>query len=681
MTCLFFWSLMGVSQNINFNYFSGKDGLLQASIICSIEDSRGYLWFGTLDGLNRYDGYDFTVFKTDPSNNQSIVDNIIGVLHEDANGNIWVGTTLGISRYNYKTNQFISYQHIIGDSTSLSNNFILDIFEDTLTGDIWIATKHGLNRYIEKEDYFEQYFQSTMSHSSYEHQKIIDIEQDKHGRIWVACEQKLCYIENNQLKDFVPNPDKKSTLNGQVIKLLHLDPQQRFLVATKKGLYLFDEQSGNFQLKYPTADAEIKSYLSTSQNGVWIGTTKGLISFANNEDLHFQNGVNYTGKVLGSTIKSIVEDKNGIIWIGAIRGLAQYNPLICQFNPKRILASTNEDIINNNIWSITEDNENNIILGGDKELFKFNPTTQEIKKLKLPIPINQQGIISALSYKSETLWIGTWNNGLHQYNYQTNKFKTYSANDSSASSIGSNQIQSIKFDQQNKLWVGTKKGLHQFIPEHNEFKVFRFPSPEGDNSNLNSIISICPDRRDKLWLATVGGLVLFDSKTSEHILYKHDINDKNSLSHNFVLSIHKAKNGTIWIGTSSGLNRWLPSTESFQSYGTEDGLPNDVIYGIIEDDEGILWLSTNIGLCKFNPKEASFTNFDIHDGLQDNEFNMNATYKSKNGHFYFGGANGFNYFLPEKIKINSTPPKIYLDRLDVLDRHHQEMEQRNIFGT
>ena len=678
ISSLFICSLIGISQNIDFHYFTGEDGLSQVSILCSIEDNKGYLWFGTTDGLNRYDGYDFTVFKTDPNNNQSIVDNLVNTLHEDSNGNIWVGTTLGISRYNYETNQFTSYQHNIGDSTSLSNNHIKDIFEDTLTGDIWIATKHGLNKFIEKEDHFERYFQSTISKSSFDDQEILTIEQDKHGRIWVGSKKKLSYIDENQLKDFVPNQGEKSPLSGQIIRLLHLDPQQRFLVATEKGLYLFDEQTGNFQLMYQTD--EIRSYLSTSKNRTWIGTKEGLISFSNNHDLHFQNGINYTGKVLGSAIRTMVEDKNGIIWIGGMRGLAQYNPLISQFNTKRLFTGINEGLINNNVWSITEDDENDIIIGGDDELFKYNPTTQEVKKLVLPVPMNQQGIMSALSFKEETLWIGTWNNGLHQYNYKTNTLKTYTTIDSLSSSISSNQIQSIKFDQQNKLWIGTKKGLHRFIPEKNEFKTFRFPSPEGDNINLNSIIEIYPEEPDKLWLATVGGLVLFDSKTSEHVLYKHDKNNENSLSHNFVLTIYKAKNGTIWIGTFGGLNKWIPSTKSFKTYGVKDGLPNDVIYGILEDDEGILWISSNMGLSKFNPKEDSFTNFDIQDGLQDNEFNLKAAYKSKGGHFYFGGVNGFNSFLPDAININSTPPKIYLDRLDVLDRHHQEMEQRNIFG-
>ena len=342
ISSLFICSVIGVSQNIDFKYFSGEDGLSQVSIV--IEDSKGYLWFGTVDGLNRYDGYDFTVFKTDPNDNHSIVDNLIGKLHEDASGDIWVGTTLGISRYNYETNQFTSYQHIIGDSTSLSNNFIRDIFEDPLTGDIWIATKYGLNKYIKEKDHFEQYFQPIVSKPSFEDQEIIDIQQDKHGRIWVGCKDNLCYIDGDQLKDFVPNQEKKSLLDGQIIKLLYLDHQQRLLVATEKGLYLFDDQTGNFQLKYQTGDSTIRSYLSTSEKETWVGTNKGLIYFAKNNDLDFQNGIKYTGKILSSTIRSIIEDRNGIIWVGAIRGLAQYNPLIAQFNAKQIVAGTNTDL-------------------------------------------------------------------------------------------------------------------------------------------------------------------------------------------------------------------------------------------------------------------------------------------------------------------------------------------------
>ncbi len=650
------------TQPIQFSQYSIDDGLSQGTILSSLQDKNGYLWFGSADGLNCYNGYEFTVYRNDPENANSLLDNeIIGLL-EDEVGNIWIGTALGLCKFSPQTQKFTHFQYQESDSSSLSHNYVKFLFKDARK-QIWIGTRHGLNLYNPSTNNFTRYYQKGIKkNSSIEKQQVNAICQDKEQNLWIGFEDGLCILENDTLKPFHEVYKMNNAVKGQKITTILCDSVDNIWIGSEQTLCRIFLKEKEIEI---IAEKNIHTLLRAKNGVLWAGTNDGVLLVKDTSQILYKH-THQSTSLTNNVVHSILEDNQGSIWIGTGSGLNRYNPLASQFNTTKINAFSLHDFTNNKIWAIAQ-KEDGVLIGTEKGLYEHNASDN----IQVYTQFSDLGI-SAIKVQENIIWLGTWNNGLIKWDTKTGNSKKYNYHSSDTSSINSNTIRSIAIDLQGKIWVGTPKGLNSYSSEKDNFDRFQFHTTEGQNLKTNSVITIYPDKNGMLWLGTEGGMVCFQEQDDEIHIFRADANTPNSLSHDFVRSIYQSKDGTIWIGTSGGLNKWSSETMTFTSYRMKDGLPNDMIYSILEADDGALWLSTNKGLSRFDTKELTFTNFDSKDGLQGSQFNTNAALKDKKGRLFFGGLNGFNYFFPEQIKTNPIPPPIIINCVEILNKTNRK---------
>ena len=647
------------TQTIQFSQYSIEDGLSQGTILSSLQDKNGFLWFGSADGLNCFNGYEFTVYRNNPENANSLIDNEIMALLEDEVGNIWIGTALGLSKFSPSTQKFTHFQYQEADSSSLSHNYITFLFIDSKK-QIWVGTRHGLNLYNPSTNNFTRYYQKGIKdNSSIERQQVNTICQGSKQNIWIGLEDGLCILEDNILKPFEEVYDLNNVRKGQRITAIMCDSADNIWIGSDQTLCRFSLKNNDIEL---IAEKYIHTLLNAKNGIVWAGTNEGILLIKDKSQQKIYKHTYQSTSLPNNVVHSILEDKHENIWVGTGSGLCMYNSLVFQFNTTRINSFNVHDYTDNKVWAIAPKGKD-ILIGTENGLYQynFNDSVQAYSQFS--------GFgISAIKIQKDVIWLGTWNNGLIKWDTKTGESKQYNYYPSDKTSINHNTIRSIAIDPQGIIWVGTPKGLNSYLPEKDNFERFQFHSTEGQNLKTNSVITIYPDKSGMLWLGTEGGVVCFRKEEGEVNIFRSDPDMPNSLSHDFVRSIYQSKDGTIWIGTSGGLNKWSADKMAFTSYRMKDGLPNDMIYSILEADDGALWLSTNKGLSRFNTKELTFTNFDSKDGLQGSEFNTNAALKDRKGRLFFGGLNGFNHFFPEQIKTNPIPPPVIINYIEILNK-------------
>jgi len=668
---LFLYSFPFIAaQTIQFSTHTIDDGLSQGTILASLQDSKGYLWFGTADGLNCFNGYEFTVYRNKPDDSNSLLDNEIMALVEDELGNIWIGTALGLCRYTPSTQQFTHFQYEASDTSSLSNNYVNFLFQDAQQ-QIWIGTKHGLNLYQPATESFTRFYQGgSKENSAIDKLQVNAIAQDKDKNLWIGFEDGLCLLRNQKLQPLQEVYQFEDAVKLQKITALLCDATGVIWVGSEQTLCRISPKEAKIEI---VANKYIHSLYSTQNGAVWVGTKEGVLVL----EKKMQQAANLeTGKLYklpNNNVHSILEDYQGSIWVGTGSGLSRYNPLTSQFNTTRIAALGMDDFTKNKVWAIAQWKDL-VLLGTEGGLYSYDS-----KKGIQSFPLFSHFRISTIKVQADKIWLGTWDDGLLLWNPAKGTYKKYKHNPSDTTTVNNNTIRSIAIDKKGILWVGTPKGLNQYLPRTNSFEYFQFHTQEGQYLKTNSIITIYPDRSGMLWLGTEGGVVCFRKNKGEVNIFRADATKANSLSHDFVRVIIQSKEGTIWLGTSGGLNKWSMDKMAFTPYRMKDGLPNDVIYSILEANDGTLWLSTNKGLSRFDTEQSVFKNFDKGDGLQGSEFNTNAALKTPDGRLYFGGLKGFNYFIPEQIKINIVPPPVVISCVEVLNKSSKKPVRKPIF--
>lgn len=671
-------------QKIAFERIPPQKWLYQSNVNCITQDSKGFIWFGTNNGLNRFDGFSVTTFLHDPHNSNSLSHNFVNDVYIDRQGIFWIGTWGGLNKFDARSGEFTRYRHDPKLANSLTNNDVKSIAEDN-DGNLWIGTHGGgLNKFDKISGKFIAYLYSSKNENSLSSNFVNKLFIDSKGRLFVATRGGLnLYVpEKNEFKQI--SRIKNDTINifSSKINILYEDQYHNIWIGADNGLSMLNEQT--YIAKHYLNDKKnsnslhnnhVKAIIEDYQGNLWIGTNDGLniFDYKNNKFDLVQNDPNDPNSLSNNDIRLLFKDKSGTMWVVAVDGVNLFSRLRGRFAKFQRDPNNVKSLSSNNIKCFYEDKNGIIWIGTREGLNSFDRKTKSFKQYnadpsKNSLSSNEINIV--LIDKNDRMWIGT-PNGLNLFDPITGDAKIYRYDRINPNNLN-NEVNAIYEDRKGTLWIGLRKGLARFKPEEEYFDIYK-PDPTVTETQINnSVYTILEDRFGSLWVGTLGGgLSELNRESGKFTSYKYSASDSTSISHNSVIALHEDKFGFFWVGTyGGGLNRFDRKSKIFQSFTTQIGLPNDLIYKILEDSKGNIWISTGKGIAKFDTKSKTSRNYDILDGLQANEFNMNAGLKTKDGNLLFGGIAGFNIFHPDSILENNFVPPIVITSFKVLNKSY-----------
>jgi ligand-binding sensor domain-containing protein/signal transduction histidine kinase len=678
-------SLVGTSAafhepaaNIRFVHVNAEEGLSQSSVHCIVQDRQGFMWFGTEDGLNRYDGYEFVVYRPEPDNPASISDRWINALYEDSKGYLWIGSRQGgLNRYDPTTDQFTRYINDSARPNSIASDYVTVIFEDK-HGWLWVGTLEGLDRYSSTTDSFEHFSLNTSPRQEEYSYSITDIFEDSYGNLWIGTADTGLYHYDRDLGKFfnyINEPERSTSLSSNTIRAIRQNTSGELWVATDKGLNLFDPKL-NVAIRYQHTNTDPNSLLSdlihtlyVDQAGnLWIGTSAGLDRFQSSTRrfIHYRHNPNLESSLSSDVVTFIFESVDNVLWVGTFGGgLNKYYRGQDRFSYYANQPGNPYSLSGNVIFKIHADSEEKVwisIFGSGVDCLN----TQTGKAFHyLFDPTNPSGIVSnevwgVYTDRQDTLWVGS-SLGLDRLDHSASEFIHYINDPANPHSITAGAVYDMVEDARGNLWIGTDYGVSYFDRTTNTFKQYQHDSLQPNSLSGYGVIALYIDQSGNLWAGTTDdGLNRFDPSTGGFVHYRYYPQIATSISNNYILSIFQDSRGILWVGTfGGGLNRYDPATDSFTHYAETDGLPSNVVYGMVEDNYGYLWLATNNGISRFSPTVGIFRNYSARDGLQGNEFDMSAFARDPQGNLYFGGVNGLTAFNPIAV-VDSTyvPPVV-----------------------
>lgn len=684
--------------NYRFQYYTTEEGLSQDNVDCILKDSRGFLWFGTWNGLNRFDAYSFTIYKSDPETPGSISDNFIYDLLEDRYGNIWVATGNGLNVYLHEQDKFISY-HLRHDGESVISSNKVNVLCFDSEGVLWVGTDRGLDKIKVTGRSGEveplEHISAEDPESTLEDNFVNVIYLDRENRIWVGTDGGLNLFREDQgiSVSYVNQPENEYSLSNNQVLSIYQDDGGILWVGTNFGLNRMPPGSTSFIRNFydpedpnSLAHGSVQS-ISQDIRGKLIVGTLGGISLYDSEQDHFDNytHTSHSLKELNNEfVNYIFPDPQGNVWIGTDRGgVNKYNIFQTTFEYYEYIPGEVNSLSHNTINSIWEDRSGLWVgtAGGGLNYIRRSDGLYVHYRFNVSDPnsLTNDFITCILKDKSGNLWISTWGSGINILtpgNRKTGKFIHHLNEPGNDNSLVDNFVSSMVEDWEGNIWIGTFGGLTRYDPATDKFHRVL------DTAAGRTILKVgCLhiDRNDNLWIGTEDGL--FKKSYDRTSYYAHIDTNPKSLSGNYVISIQEDHQGNLWFGTyGNGLNKISEDDArtdhpEFVHYTERNGLANNTIYGILEDDERSLWLSTDNGLSRFYPATSTFQNFYVSDGLPSNQFYWSASFKNAWGKLYFGGMNGLLAFYPEQISNRPFHPNLVFTDFKIYNRSVKTGEQ------
>ena len=650
------------SKNLIFNNINIEQGISQSTIEDIFQDSEGYIWLGTNDGLNRYNGYEFKIYNYEEYQN-SISHNGITDITEDKYGNIWVNTVSGVNKINKKTEKISNYTEINGKIKEDSTTEIIV----TKDNNILVGTYEGLNIYNAKEDRFDIILEQKDGILS---SCIYSIDEDINGNIWIGTELGL----NKLSKDF------------KVLETYTSESEIYNIFCDDENGFVWAGSDSSGLLKIDTKTKEVKQYINNiedlnslpanqvgaiirdSKGNLWVGTTNGLARYNEKNDSFdvYKNKVYDKNSLVYNDVRSIIEDREGVLWVGTYSGISIFDT---ESSIKYYNAGLDDGYLlsENMVHGIYEDDEGYLWIGsrtkGVNIIDRENNTSKSINMENNNV-IQSNSINDITGYK-DFIFVAT-DAGVLKINKKENTIQNYNLEDGL---IGEN-VKDIFVCDKNYLWIGSTNGLNLLDIEND--KIIDMTDYVDEGSYVRYVYQ-GQDGSYYIGFLRDGGLGIIEPNSKETKYYKNIPNDKTSISSNRVRYINEDSKGNIWIGTSYGLNKYDPKTKVFKRYTTSDGIANNTIYGVLVDDNDNIWVSTNKGISQIDTKNNTVNNLSVTDGLQGNEFNGNAAFKSKSGELFFGGINGLNAFYPEDVNSINNKSKVIFDGFKVNDKDYLDI--------
>jgi ligand-binding sensor domain-containing protein/signal transduction histidine kinase/DNA-binding response OmpR family regulator len=665
------------AQKIEFEHLTTDNGLSQNSVLAIAQDSRGFMWYGTRVGVNRYDGHVFRHYKTDPTRANGLTGNYILSLFNDSHKTLWAGTSNGLNRYNPQKD---SFERMPESVPGVSSNSINCLYEDK-KGSLWVGTSDGLYQLVDRNrNLFKAYL--TKENSA----NVRAVLSDKNGTVWVGTSKGLIKM----------TPGKK----GYTSRWFLHDPAD----------------PGSISDSYVTTIEEDSGYT------IWVGTLNGGLCRFNEQTgtfTRFSHAVGNTSGIIHNNIRKIQLDNKGMLWVGTQEGLSIFDPAKLTAVAYRHDAGNRKSLNKNSIYSVFQDSYGSMWVGTyyggvnvsyshqtNFTVYQNNPNHSSISD-DVVSSIVEEPSVNPLS---PNLWIGTEGGGLNYFDRAKGHFTAYKHNPEDPESIGSNLVKVVYRDRRGGIWAGTHGGGLNFLdPARKHFRQFLFKA--GDAASLNSeVLAVLEDHQGRMWVGTQSGVKLFkntqpplepiaDSLIQNPIRYysvkeiiedkenniwigtsagvylkKHDSNrlefcEKIRLNTTTIMCLFEDAKGRIWVGAyQGGVGVYDKKTDTFETFTEKDGLANDDVAGILEDKKGYVWISTGNGLSRLNPSTKTFITYTMGDGLAGNEFNYKSALKSSSGEFFFGSYQGLTSFVPEQISLGKHLTPIVFTTLRLFNK-------------
>ncbi|HXD77485.1 MAG TPA: two-component regulator propeller domain-containing protein [Puia sp.] len=661
-------------QELNFTNFSSNNGLSSNNVNAILKDRSGYMWFATEDGLNRFDGTNFTLYNHNVLDTNSIGTNQIQTIYEDAKGNLWVGTNRTLSLYDRKRDCFHNYN--IANGTAIRSICPGD------SGSLWIGSYAGLIRFDPATLAAKYYTTDSIKPGSLLSNTVICVFRDSHHRLWVGTNAGLYLYQprRDDFRRFVNSPSDPWSISDNVVRTIAEDREGGLWFGTINGGMNKLQADGSRFYRFVADKSDVHSLSSNriytiapdTGTALWVGTEGGLNIFdtRTGKVQRVPTDIRNKYSLKGRAVRAIYVDKLGIYWVGAYQGgvskfdrnlsffnLVQYNP----FDPLGLSSPK--------VTSFAEAGDGDIYVGTDGGgLNLFHRATGLFQHV--PLGGNDKGCglsILALEKRNDQLWIGTFQQGVYVLNTKDGHIRHFRKG-TGPHDLPNDEIFCIRADRSGNVWLGTNgKGILMYDQKTDAFRHFGPVTLDGKTSKLLSdgfIRAIEEDDAGNMVVGTVGsGIVVFDPVRLTGRIFNRT---NTGLPLDEAIALHIDSSGVIWAGTpSAGLCRLDCRRRKFANYSQEQGLANAVIYKILEDRAGDLWVSTNKGISCFEPGNGTFKNYTTENGLQVSSFNLGAGLKTKSGEFYFGGTEGFNYFRPDALPDNRNVPIVVFTGLKV----------------
>jgi signal transduction histidine kinase/CheY-like chemotaxis protein/ligand-binding sensor domain-containing protein len=668
------------AQELKFDHLSIDQGLSQGNAHYVHQDRLGFIWLATEDGLNIYDGYNFTIFRNDPEDSTSISNNHCNWISEDRFGNIWISTQEGLNRYDRVTNQFEHFLYDEDDDESLSYNDVRCSFIDS-NDNLWVGTSRGLNRFDYKTKKFVRYSADQNNPNSIASGTVRTIIEDNKRQLWIGTMGGLSKL-NQDYKTFTNyyhDPTKPRSLSSSKIYSLYPEDNNHIWVGTfDHGLNLMNIDDGTCKL-YALNQSERQGtapYINTltkdrnNKDQLWIGSDAGLTLLNINTGTFktFLHSPDNENSLSSSNITNVFFDKNNRMWVSTrFGGVNTYEKGRYAFQIFRHIKNDPLTLRGNNVTSFSEDKLGNIWVATDEHgLHYFDRAANTFTNFSNePSNVNSLAGNKVLAIEKDGdkgLWLGYWRKGLDYYNLKTKEIKHYRHDPKDPKSLSDDNIFYVFEDSKKNVWIATwSNDLNKYNREQDNFTRYSHDVDDPSSITVAPIDYITEDHLGNIWIGTEsGGLDMLDPTTGKFTHYQHSLK-RGSISSNSIYTVFEDSKNRLWVGTNGGgLNLFDRKSGTFTVYRRKHGLPNETITGILEDGKSNLWLSTNKGLSRFDPGTETFKNFDLSDGLQSYQYNRWAAFKLSSGELLFGGSQGFNLVDPDDISTNDYIPPVYI---------------------
>ena len=655
---------------LKFQHLSTSEGLSQNTVLCALQDRQGFMWFGTQDGLNRYDGYEFRIYRHVETQPGSLRDNYILSLFEDRAGTLWVGTNKGgLNRYDRQTEQFTAYVNDPNDPESLSLNSVNAIVEDQ-AGYLWVATDgQGFNRFDPRAGKFKRFINDPAIYENRRSNIVNALHLDRGGALWRGTSWGLHKFDlqtNQVVERHSHDPNNPASLSHNRVQTICEDRDGALWVGTAAGLHrLANGQLTRFVHDPGNPDSlannDIKIALLDRRGQLWMGTSRGVERYdaATGRFVHQPADPENQHGLSGNPVHALCEDRSGSLWLGEQDlGLKRYDAQAKPFINFTRKSQDKHSLSHKNVLSFFEDRDGNLLVSTQDGVDRFDPRTGQFTPWSWPQPANSgQTRLSARVIKEDNagrLWLNSGGILVRLERLPGGGLRAKSFPEKRGVSV-------FHIARDGVIWLGSHgNGLWRFDPATEQFTGF-LHEPQNPHSLSNNLIyAIQEDRAGFLWIGTDQGLNRLDRATGQFTRFLHDAQNPASLSYNLIWTLFEDRAGRLWVGTGSGLNQYDPAAQGFHHLTEKDGLANHNVGSILEDARGKLWLGTIKGVTRFDPATRAVRNFDVTDGLFGNEVTPNIGFQNRAGVMFFGGPEGFSAFRPEQLEDDPTPPPIVL---------------------
>jgi signal transduction histidine kinase/ligand-binding sensor domain-containing protein len=665
----------GLPHDLKFSHLTVKDGLAQNNVVAILQDRQGFMWFGTGEGLNRYDGHSFVVYRNDPKDPGSLSHNFIRTVFEDDQGYLWVAAYPGINRFDPRTERTTRYVHDPNNPKSFSGDSLASVTADR-RGHLWFATlDSGLDRFDPATETFTNYRKNSAGQFVGWVRRVIE---DTRGEIWFVGDHGLFHVNVQTGQVTGPAP----IITGLALYDVYEDGHGDFwLLASSPiaGLIKYNRQSKRFT-EYPLGAGatllDSSRFLADGPDGFWVASSLGLSYFDRRTERFarlYQHSRTEPDSLSDNSVVSVYRDRSGLLWVGTANGGVNILDLRQrQFSHYTHRPEDSNSLSPGKVSALREDSDGVLWVGSSpRALDRVDRKSGRIAHYVPGADSLSKGneVNSILKDARGYLWVGGEGAGLDRFDERTGRFKHYGHDPRDPGSLMNDQVICIYEDPRGGLWVGQFGGVSHFDPAAERFTNYRFGPSASEEDLPFSVSAIYRDRSGTLWLGTWGGfLSRFDDSTQTFVHYTTSLGDPQKLQGGSIGTIHEDRAGALWLASGMGLYRFNRQSGLVTRYTIADGLPSNDLMGILEDADGRLWISSKKGISRFDPQSARFKNYDVSDGLRSNDFTRSCHQRGRTGEMFFCGNGGVSAFFPEDIRENPFVPPVVLTSFKIHDK-------------